>query len=229
MNTPTKFEKEVRRTLDILIRNFRAQVPENNSSKEVALEIYLDDVDPYDPEDVHPFVFCDTVRTLKKEGVKIEEYDQDAVLSDSMQYGNRHTSFCRVTLPSNFEDVYKKLKQEAEGATIEKVEYKLKLGSQKITFDDNKAEISAGNKHCSLPPFKNEHYFCRAMFEYPTNEPMDWSIVYEKMTSSEPTSEKQNLRAVQDTMYAINNRIKEVLNTEDDLFTWQNKSIKRNF
>lgn len=109
MNTPTKFEKEVRRTLDILIKNYRVQAPENIKAKEIDLEIYLDDVDAYDSENVHPFVFCDTVRTLKKEGVKVDEYDHDAVLSDSMKYGSRHTPFCKVTVPANFEATYERL------------------------------------------------------------------------------------------------------------------------
>ena len=117
MNTPTKFEKEVRRTLDILIKNFRVQAPESNKAKEVDLEIYLDDVDAYDSENVHPFVFCDTVRTLKKEGVRVDEYDHDAVLSDSMRYGSRHTPFCKVTVPENFEDIYRRMTKDVVGSS----------------------------------------------------------------------------------------------------------------
>jgi hypothetical protein len=228
MNTPTKFEKEMQRTLDILIKNFRAQVPDNNGSRNVELEIYLNDVDAYDPENIHPCVFCDIVRSFKKEDIKIDEYDHDSVLSNSREYGDRHTPFCSVSVPANFEEIYEKRKRKTAGV-IERVENKLKLSSQKITFDDNKAEISADDRPCSLPAFKNEHYFCRVMFGYPADELVDWSVVYEKMTASEPANEKKGLRTVQDTMYAINNRIKAVLNTENELFSWQNKCIKRNF
>ncbi len=115
MSIPTKFEREVRRSLDILVKNFRAQVPDNNGAKDVELEIYLNDVDPKDPENVHPFVFCDTVRSFKNEGVKINEYDRDGVLSDSMKYGKEHTPFCSVTVPANFEKIYKKLVNEIGG------------------------------------------------------------------------------------------------------------------
>ncbi len=109
MNMQTKFEKEVRRSLDILIKNFRAQTSTGKSPKEVELEIYLDDVDYKDPENVSPSVFCNTVRSFKNEGIKINEYDRDGVLSDSMQYGAEHASFCSVTVPANFEEIYERL------------------------------------------------------------------------------------------------------------------------
>lgn len=102
-----------------------------------------------------------------------------------------------------------------------------------VKFDDNKATISIGNTKCQLPPHKNEHFFCRAMFQCPVNEFVDWSIIYENMDKINEFNNKEGAnkekRSVQDTMYALNNRVKEVFNTNNNLFTWKNKSIKRNY
>lgn len=107
---------------------------------------------------------------------------------------------------------------------------KIKLNSASVIFNDEKAMLAIGKQICSLPPFKNEHYFCRAMFSRPVKEPVDWSLIYQEMTGGhEEMPDPKNKRTVQDTMYALNNRIKEVANTDDALFTWENKSIKRNF
>lgn len=106
---------------------------------------------------------------------------------------------------------------------------KVKLKSVEIKFDDDKAIIKIGNQDCQLPPFKNEHSFCRAMFQFPIKEFADWSIIYEKYEGKESNDPKKNKRTIQDAMYAVNKRIKGVINTSDDLFTWEEKSIKRNY
>lgn len=110
----------------------------------------------------------------------------------------------------------------------------VELVSKEIHFNDEEAKIVIGEEDCQLPPFKNEHFFCRAMYEFPAKEFIDWSIIYEKYegikskdkSPNDPTKDK---RAIQDTMYALNKRIKRVINTSDNLFTWQEKSIKRNY
>ena len=49
------------------------------------------------------------------------------------------------------------------------------------------------------------------------------------ITSDNKKDAEKEKRSVQDTMYALNKRIKETINTEDDLFIWKEKSIKRNY
>jgi len=111
----------------------------------------------------------------------------------------------------------------------------IELKSQIIEFDDDKAIIKIGKLNVALPPYKNEHYFCRSAFEYPAKEPIDWSIIYEKMTGyyeayyGKSLEIRENWRLVYDTMRAVNERIKEVINTNDNLFTWQEKTLKRNY
>lgn len=109
------------------------------------------------------------------------------------------------------------------------------LKSAEIKYDDDNATLEIGNKKCQIPPYKNEHYFCRAMYEHGTNEPIDWSGIYEKMTGyyeayyGKPSATRANWRVVYDTMDALNKRIKEVVNTDDELFIWQEKTVKRNY
>ena len=107
---------------------------------------------------------------------------------------------------------------------------KIELAKQIVVFNDDETNLEIGKQKCALPPFKNEHYFCRAMFQYKPQESVDWSQVYKAMAGDEEViGDKSNMRTVQDTMYALNTRIKKVINTDDNLFTWENRSIKRNF
>lgn len=105
---------------------------------------------------------------------------------------------------------------------------KVKLSASEIKYDDDKATLSVSGQKCSIPPYKNEHYLCRAMYEHAIGEPIDWSLIYEKMNGEEPKN-KEKWRTVYDAMQALNERIKEGINTDDDLFTWQEKAVKRNF
>lgn len=98
-----------------------------------------------------------------------------------------------------------------------------------VEFDDNEAVLACGSKRCQLPPYKNEHYFCRAVFEYPKNEPVDWSLIFERMTGhlkGEEDLPKNGWRKVYDTMEAINKRAGDVLGLPN-LFVWREKTITR--
>lgn len=109
------------------------------------------------------------------------------------------------------------------------------LKSTEVKYDDDKATLEIGNKKCQIPPYKNEHYFYRAIDEHGANEPVDWSIIYEKMTGyyeiyyGKPQKTRENWRLVYDTMRALNKRIKRTINTDDNFFTWQEKTVKRNY
>ena len=106
----------------------------------------------------------------------------------------------------------------------------ISLKDEKIIFNDEQSAIQVGKYSCALPPFKNEHYFCQAMFSHLPKEPVDWSIIYKQMNgNAADIAEEKHKRMVQDAMYALNNRIKETINTDDALFTWENRTIKRNF
>lgn len=131
---------------------------------------------------------------------------------------------------------HKKYDKEAfEKLLTELQKSKIKLSKQKIKFDDENATIEISNQKCALPPYKNEHYFCRAVFEHKANEPVDWSIIYEKITGyyqayyGKPPASRRHWRLVYDTMRSLNERIKETVNTDEDLFVWQEKTVKRKY
>lgn len=108
---------------------------------------------------------------------------------------------------------------------------KASLKGQDISFDDDSARLIIGKQAIQLPPYKNEHCFCRAAFRIPKSEVADWSILYEEMSGSKPNDlgGKIQKRAVYDTMLRINKRISKAFNTDDDLFVFQERTIRRAF
>jgi hypothetical protein len=130
-----------------------------------------------------------------------------------------------------FTDTKQKWREKNNKQPTEPVELKT-LG---IKYDDEKAILEIGSQKCQIPPYKNEHYLCRAMYEHAVNEPIDWSAIYEKMTGyyevfyGKPPETRENWRLVYDAMEALNKRVKELTGTEDNLFGWQEKTIKRNY
>lgn len=109
------------------------------------------------------------------------------------------------------------------------------LKDLEIKYNDNGANLEIGDTVCQLPPYKNEHYFCRAIFSYDVNKPVDWSEIYEAITGyyekyyGKPQKVKENWRIVYDAMEAVNKRVQKVIKTNDKLFTWQEKTVKRNY
>ena len=98
-----------------------------------------------------------------------------------------------------------------------------------VEFNDNDAVLIYQGKRCQLPPYKNEHFFCRAVFEYPKNEPVDWSVIFEKMTGYGEDSikgAKEESRKVYDSMEALNKRVEKVLGIKN-LFLWREKTVTR--
>lgn len=108
------------------------------------------------------------------------------------------------------------------------------LKNEVVVFDDETHSIKTeSGKESVLPPFKNEHYFCRIMFDQPKNKPMDWQDIFEKMNGFDHKPQGRNAKndekSVKDTMYAVNNRIRKDFQANDALFSWKNRNIERNF
>jgi hypothetical protein len=98
-------------------------------------------------------------------------------------------------------------------------------------FENEKGTITINDNKITLPYGKNEHCFCRVMFNSKVQVPVDWSEVFEEMTGKDFATDnvKTNERSVYDTYLAINNRVKENSNIVQELFTWKDKTIKRNY
>jgi len=134
----------------------------------------------------------------------------------------------KATLSSSLDWNYKKpvyiLKINQK--KLEKIEKVTTISKKPVKFLDDEAILQLDNKKCSLPAYKNEHFFCRAIFEYPPNEAIDWSIIYKKMTGKEPEDIEKNQRTVYDTYRTLNERVEKVLEIKE-LFSWKGKTIKR--
>ena len=129
-------------------------------------------------------------------------------------------------IPSFEFTVYKDRLKENLNETKDKI----KLARRSIKFEDAEAHILIGETSVALPPFQNEHCLCRVVFKRKIHEPVDWSLIYKEMTGdSEEVADKKKMRTVQDAMYGLNDRIKKELDTDDNLLSWKNKSISRNF
>lgn len=144
-----------------------------------------------------------------------------------------------VSSSSNLEERYlqnlREIKFHKSAQTSNTKTTTVGLKDKKIKYDDKEARIFIGDTTCQLPPFKNEHYLCRVMFKKKIYQPTDWSVVYEKMSGDyekyygKPPKTREHWRTVYDTMVRVNNRIKTNVYTSDDLFSWQELTIKRNF
>lgn len=109
----------------------------------------------------------------------------------------------------------------------------ISLSDFEIGFVDETAKVTIGNKiSVTFPPHKNEHYILRKMFTHLKDEPVDWEDIFEEMTSTKAEAvdkvkiEKQK-KAVRDGVNSINNRVKEVSNTDCNLLQWELKTVKR--
>ena len=177
----------------------------------------------YSPSYYDQIDILEKMDTAKAIEIKERTFNKDLARDASNEKGN---SFIIEIFHSKFSEFCQKYK-DAEDEVATTGHKKLSEGI--VAFEDDEAVIKIGDKKCSLPPYKNEHYFARAMFNRNVNEFVDWSIIYEEMTGGEPANESADKRTVQDTMYRVNNRIKKIIRTENDLFTWRERAIKRNF
>jgi hypothetical protein len=132
-------------------------------------------------------------------------------------------------ISKEFDSLYKENKDSSNN----KKQRKVAILKGSVSFSDNEAAIYVGKTKCQLPAFRNEHFFCRSIWNHLVNEFVDWDIIFENMGDSIIADNKneaiKNKRSLRDTVYALNKRIKEVVGTDNNLFTWKDKSVKRNY
>ena len=96
-----------------------------------------------------------------------------------------------------------------------------------IKFDDSTGKIHIDEIEVQLPPYKKEHIFTRVMFTHKKDEIIDWSIVHNEMTGEVDIPDREKWRYVYDASCDVNNRINNSINTDDKLFEFKEKTIKR--
>lgn len=121
----------------------------------------------------------------------------------------------------------KKIVQDQVSKTKPIKKHRAEIG--KVIFDDESATLKIDGKIIQLPPYKNEHYFCRAMFKYNKNEPVEFSDIEGEIVGMKMGDKKDSWRIAYDTMRKINKRVAESLNTDSKLFTLSEETVRRNY
>ena len=118
------------------------------------------------------------------------------------------------------------------------LQYPILLSEHEVEFDSKKGIITVNGRSVVFPANGNEQSFCKIMFDTdnPVGIPVDWTTLSREIRGVDPMStdaSKEEMekwtRSVRDTMYAVNERVQKDLNTKDELFSWTEKSVKRNF
>ena len=148
-----------------------------------------------------------------------------------MTISEKYEEFKRYVEGSIVKKMMKTLEKRAQGKKLI-IDFSDKLSpNAEVGFIDDKAMLVVDKHTIELPPTKNEHFLCRAMFSYKVGEVIDWSIVYEQVTGyyqeiyGKPPNIRENWRVVYDTMLAVNKRFRERF--RENLFAWEEKTIKR--
>ncbi len=106
---------------------------------------------------------------------------------------------------------------------------KVKLAEHKVSFD-KAGIIKIGDYACKLPKESRRFYFAKEAFKYKPNVSIDWSKIAEKLYQKDLLELKpQDKKSIQDFMYAVNDDIKDQINTEDSLFSWDNGTVTRGY
>ena len=108
----------------------------------------------------------------------------------------------------------------------------ISLADQSISYDSKKSAVLVVEHKVFLPIDKNEDNLCQVMFKHQVEEKVDWVDVFIRIKGLEPSFESKkimtkNKTCIRDTVHRLNKRIKQALNTEDDLFEWDNKHVRR--
>lgn len=111
---------------------------------------------------------------------------------------------------------------------------KVSLKGKKITFDEDKSSIIIdGTPACDLPPYKNEFALAKYMFGQSIKSQIAWDLIAEEMdgysSGSDRTKDERAKKRMRDTFNRLNNRVKKAIHTDDNLLTWKDHCIRRNF
>ncbi len=181
----------------------------------------------------------DNIRTMRQlmSATGMEAYEIERVLESIKEEGfiayqknslSQQTHFI-ISPYQDFDAKYREfLKKENSISSNSKV---VTLKNKKMEFKDEEGLIIIDGYSCVLPKHRYEHSLCRVMFHEKVKNPVQVADIYMEITGDEIGygDIKSKLKTVQDTMYRINERIQVQINTKDNLFSWENKLITRNY
>lgn len=125
-----------------------------------------------------------------------------------------------LLIDKKFDEFYKNLHGELAS--------QIPSGNVKVIFLQEESSLKIGNQIVKLPPFRNEFEFCRVMFSYRLNEPVDWEVIYKDIERADPKDQVRAKRKIYDTYLAVNKRVCEQTKLEN-LFIWKDRTVRRQF
>jgi hypothetical protein len=106
----------------------------------------------------------------------------------------------------------------------------ISLEGKEIKFIENESAIYVNLRKSEIPPNTHKFYFCKFIFSQQHNFLFDWSEIADEIYGEDSEfQDAKKKRGVYDTMNAINRKIQADIPTDDELFTMENQTIKRNF
>lgn len=216
----TTLRRDRQKVLDILDRKFNLL-----QESEAVIQIQTRDLDRVG------LSFSDFEEVLRSFteplGIKIEylydEVNEERPVEPQELDVAFHT-LAKLSLPSDFRALLEKA-HETNGPRIA-----FKLADVEVRYDPKTFTIFVGDMIVELPKDKNEASLCRILFAQQKGVPTGWGDVAAEMlgTPFDKLAKKKDQKAVQDTMYRTNDRVK-ALGTEDSLFSWGDRTLTRNF
>lgn len=113
---------------------------------------------------------------------------------------------------------------------IPKMKEFIKRGAGDVTlFDTTESQITYGLSEVKIPRDTGQFYFCKKMYEYPTDQWVSWDLIYSEaqgLKEIQQVPEKGKWKIVYDTMTEINKKAKEQLGI-DGLFQYNKHEFLR--
>jgi len=186
----------------------------------------------YESDVLNKLVDLEAIRIVQDPLSEFIDFEKSVLDISTAVYGIKKIDVTRFTVNgdevflrvgSKFEEIYK------EFANVNKRDHKLELGKVKFIYT-GKPKIQMNDLECLIPIEENEFYLCKVLFNsrYKIGTPVYWDIIFKEMTGNSEIGKKHQ-RSVYDTMRRLNARIMKDFKTNDKLFTWENKTITRNF
>jgi hypothetical protein len=89
-------------------------------------------------------------------------------------------------------------------------------------------ELILGTKTILFGKDTNQYYVCKFMFEQEPKKHYSWDEIYESIAGIDDPEPKQ-WKKINNAVSGINEKVKLILNTNDELLTYKNKGVIRNY
>ena len=182
------------KVIELLEYNFKLNKetrPDLAEGDKVKVFLMAEDVVKLDikPNELHKLLDLIVSKTEDAELIDIFEYNDYSlgVLELEIPFNGEERPFATILLPKNCKNLKSIVPENNSGINLET------LKNRSIAFDDNKSSLFVDGYQCSLPPFKNEQSFCRVMFGYPVNTPVDGSEVFQKMNDFMTSEDRKSV------------------------------------